>query len=169
MERESIGVNIYDFDFLSIGISREEIEEGDISGPLSVLKQLLNKEAAVKFFERVDIAVQGYDDDQRELFEIPAVREFINKLDAEFPFWFYFLTKRGHGLQFILWCILPPLLTPAARRTISPKHLEDYLMKRGLPAMNQICALAGCSEQEIERLTNRVMTYIVKGPDRTEP
>jgi hypothetical protein len=35
--------------------------------------------------------------------------------------------------------------------------------------MNHISVAAGCSESEIERMTNRVMEYITTGVDKSEP
>ena len=53
-------------DFCSIVISRRDIQQGDISSTLSSLKQLLNPEAAIRYCEKVDIGVHGYDDDPPE-------------------------------------------------------------------------------------------------------
>jgi len=153
-------------DFLSIVISRDDIEAGDISSTVAVLATLLNPEAALKYFEKVDIGVSGFDDYAGEINELPEVRNFISKLDAEFPYWCYFLSKRTLGLGFIFSCFCPPILPPKARERVWPERIGGYLTKRGFPAMNQICAAAGCSEAEIERLTNRVMKYITDGPDR---
>lgn len=152
-------------DFLSVVISRQQVEAGDISEPLSVLRKLLNKNDAIQLCERVDIGVYGYDDDPRELYEIPEVREFVSKLDSEFPYWLYFLTKRGLGLMFILSCFCPPFLTPEAKERIWNERITDYLMKRGFPAMNHVCEFVGCSEAEIERLSDRVTEYILNGRD----
>lgn len=155
-------------DFCSIVISRRDIQQGDISSTLSSLKQLLNPEAAIRYCEKVDIGVHGYDDDPRELNEMPEVRDFINRLDAEFPYWCYYLSKRALGLGFIFSCFCPPFLTPQARERVWLERIAGYLTKRGFPAMNHICAAAGCSEAEIERMTNRVMKYVTDGPDRSE-
>lgn len=156
-------------DFLIIVISRKEIEAGDIGSTASVLAKLLNPEAALKYCERVDIGVHGYDDDPRELNEFPEVRDFINKLDDKFPYWCYFLSKRAGGLGFIFSCFCPPYLTPDSREEIWLESIVEYLMRRGFPAMNHLCVAAGCSESEIERMTNRVMEYIATGVDRSEP
>lgn len=156
-------------DFLIIVISRKEIEAGDIGSTASVLAKLLNPEAALKYCERVDIGVHGYDDDPRELNEFPEVRDFINKLDDKFPYWCYFLSKRAGGLGFIFSCFCPPYLTPESREEIWLESIVEYLMRRGFPAMNHLCVAAGCSESEIERMTNRVMEYIATGVDRSEP
>jgi hypothetical protein len=156
-------------DFLSIVISREDIEAGDISSTVSLLATLLSPEAALKYCEKADIGVYGYDDYAGELNELPEVRNFVYKLDAEFPYWCYFLSKRALGLGFIFSCFCPPYLNPKSRDQIWLERVGDYIMRRGFPAMNQICAAAGCSEAEIERMTNRVMKYITDGPDRSEP
>lgn len=150
-------------DSLTVVISRQQVEAGDISEPLSVLRELLNRDAAIQFCERVDIGVGGYDEDPRELYEIPEVREFMSKLDAEFPYWLYFLTKRGSGLMFVLSCFCPPFLAPEAQRRIWNERIGAYLMKRGFPALNHICECAGCSEAEIRRLSDGVAEYFVNG------
>jgi len=157
-----------DVDFLWLVISRQEIESGDISGPLATLRNLLDPENAIRFCERVDVAFDGYNDDSRELYEIPEVRDYVCKLDDAFPFWLYFLSKRHGGLMSIILCFLPPFLTPEAQTRIHPLRMGEYLLKRGLPAMNHVASLAGCSEAEIERLTNRAMKYLQEGRDCTE-
>ena len=82
---------------------------------------------ARSFFEQLDIAFHGYDNDQRELFEIPEVRDFVNWLDDQFPFWLFFLTKKGLGLQCIMLCLMPPHLTDEARKTVLPRRLDELL------------------------------------------
>lgn len=119
--------------------------------------------AAREHFEKVDIAFYGYDDDTRELFEIPEVRNFVFKLDEAFPYWFYFLSKNALGLHAILLCFLPPYLTAEAKARIFPERLQPLLLERWFPAMNYVCELVEMPEEEIERLTNRVMSYIAKG------
>lgn len=155
-------------DFVTIVISRRDIETGDIQSTASSLAKFLNPDAALRYCEKVEVGVHGYDDDARELNEIPEVREFVYRLDAEFPYWCYFLSKRGTGLMFVLSCFCPPYLTAEARDRIWRERIGDYLTKRGFPAMNHLCAAVGCSEDEIERMTNRVTDYIVIGVDRRE-
>jgi hypothetical protein len=151
-------------DFLTIVISKEDVEAGDISTSLVVLRRLLESpKTARQFAERVDIAFHGYDDVALELFEMPAVRSFVNKLDEEFPYWLFFLSKHHPGLQCVLLCILPPSLTATARAKIFPALIGDLLTRRWLPAMNHISGYAGCSEQEVKALTDRVEAYITHG------
>src|SRR5215212_1226054 len=145
-------------------VTRQEVESQAITRPLGILEALLaSPETARNHFEKIGIAFHGYDDDTRELFEIPEVRNFIFKLDEAFPYWFYFLSKNDPGLQAIILCFMPPYLTEEAKAQIFPERLQALLLERWFPAMNHICELVNMSEEEIERLTNRVMSYIAKG------
>jgi hypothetical protein len=40
------------------------------------------------------------------------VREYASTLDDQFPYWLFFLTKQGLGLQRITYCFIPPHLSP---------------------------------------------------------
>jgi nucleoside-diphosphate-sugar epimerase len=114
--------------------------------------------------ELIDLAVHGYDDDPRGLSEIPEVRRYIQGLDADFPYWLYFLSKRRSSLMAILSCMVPVSRTPDGRLIPDHEGLGLHLMQRGFPAMNQVCSFVNCSEQEIERMTNRVLSYLQHGP-----
>ena len=151
-------------DHIVVLVSRAEIEAIDILPALGTLRRLTEApETAREFFERVDIAFHGYDDDTRELSEIIEVRNFVFRLDDQFPFWLFFLSKHYLGLQCLLWCLLLPSLTEEGRSEIFPERIDRLLTNRWFPAMNQICHYARFSEQQIEALTDRVLTYITKG------
>ena len=148
-----------------IVVARDEVEGRVAPTSVESLKSCLSTpERARSFFERLDIAFHGYDDDTRELFEIPEVRNFVSRLDDQFPFWLFFLTKEGLGLQCIMLCLMTPYLTDEAKRTVLPERLNELLSKRWFPAMNQICMVAGFSERQIEDLSDAVGSYFVNGP-----
>jgi hypothetical protein len=52
---------------------------------------LLDKDAARGLIGRLNFSVEGYNDDPRELFEIPEVRKYFAKLNQESSGFFYFL------------------------------------------------------------------------------
>ena len=152
------------FDPLVVVVSRAEVGALDTSAALAVLKMLTESpDTAREFVERVDISFHGYDHTSQELFEIPEVRNFVYQLDEQFPFWLFFLSKRHLGLQCILWCLLPPFLTDEGRARIFPDRINQLLMKRWFPAMNNICEYVGFSERQIEQLTERALAYITTG------
>ena len=148
-----------------IVISREEIQRADTSSVLEALRPLLKSPAtARRYFEHIEIAFDGYNNNAEELFEMQEVREFVYLLDEEFPFWLFFLDKSGLGLQCISLCFLPPYLTDEARAEIFPARLDELLTSRWFPAMNQICEWVGMSEEDIENLSGRSVEYLLKGP-----
>jgi hypothetical protein len=109
-----------------IVISREDVEAGDNEPTLRLLKQVVaSPEVARSYQERLDIAFHGYDHDSRELWEIEEVRNYVFKLDDEFPFWLFFLTKRFHDLYALLLCFLPPYLTEKAKTEIFPARINE--------------------------------------------
>ncbi len=157
-----------DGDPVVVVVSREEVEARDISSVIGTLKSCLaSPERALSLFEKLDIAFNGYDHDAREIFEIPEIREFVSLLDSEFPYWLFFLTKSGTGLQAIMLCFMPPYLTEQARSTVLPQRLDQLLSNRWFPAMNHICEVVEFSEDQIEMLTNNVADYFINGPRAT--
>ncbi len=150
-------------DHLSIVISRDEIEKEDFSGPLKVLNQLTANITNIKYFrEKVDVSFDGYNNTRDELWEIPDVRNYIIQLDSKFPFWLYFLSRNGGGLYVIIKCFLLPFLTPAADKKVNGEKLQNYLEERGFLAMNHLCDVAGVSEEENVKMTNRFLNYFFK-------
>ncbi len=94
-----------------------------------------------------------------ELWEITEVRDFVNDLDEVFPYWLYFLSKKGFGLYVILKCFLLPHIKPEAQNQINGPRLQEYLLDRGFKAMNYICELTGISEDENAQMTSRFVAY----------
>jgi hypothetical protein len=159
-----------EFEPVIVTISRDEVNAQDVSAAFAVLKSFTETpEMTRRMFERVDVAFHGYDDDSRELFEIPEVRDFVYALDEKFPFWLFFLNKKYTGLQALSLCFLPPYLTPRAKQEEYPKRMDQLLQNRWFPAMNQICEYAGFTEDQIEDLTERVFVYLTEGPTAFSP
>src|SRR5690606_109528 len=118
-------------DFVNIIVSKDEVLSGNTSGVLNALRSLIaSPEAAMRWREKVDFAIEGYNNLQDELFEIPEVRQFVVSIDKEFPFWLFFLSKNTLGLRCIAHCFLPPFLPPEARAQIFHERLDDLLSNR---------------------------------------
>lgn len=148
-------------------VSRQEVESGDTSGPLSTLKHLISSQQMVREFRtRVDIAFDGYNDTSHELFEMPEVRNYVYALDEQFPYWLYFLSRNYAGLQCLTLCHLLPYLTPEAQAERHPRQLADLIERRWGPALNHICAAAGFPDSEADALLESALIYFKSGPIR---
>lgn len=150
---------------LLIVISRNEVLRQDISGPLTTLKHLIaNRENIRANMLNVDVSFSGYGNTSEELFEIPEVRNYVYALDAQFPFWLYFLSRHFLGLQCLAYCHLQPYLTPGVRAKSHPKELVELVERRWGPALFQICSAAGHTEAETDDLLESATQYFVSGP-----
>ncbi len=160
-------MSLHDFDFLTVVISRDEVEQHDTSGPIGVLKKMLQSPERIRTFRtRVNISFFGYDQDNRELFEIPDVRDYVTRLYSDFPYWLYFLARECTGLQCLTLCMLPPFLTEDARAKTYPQRIADLLERRWIPALNHLCAAIGETDDEADQLLNSAITYFIEGPRR---
>lgn len=149
--------------YLNIAISHVDVQFGLTENPLSMLNSLIESpETALKMKENLGISFSGYDKDTREAFEIEELREFIAKLDDEFPYWLFFLSKFDTGLQAIFLSMMP-LVRPESRQIVFPEPMSTLLNVRWLPALNQICEYTGIPN-EIDSLTERSISYLTDGP-----
>ena len=62
-----------------------------------------------EMYGRVKFCVSGYDNDRRELFEVPEVRKFLRKLVTEWPYFFYADFLDGGFLADLIKCLVPSL------------------------------------------------------------
>jgi hypothetical protein len=89
-------------DYLNVAIGADDIRKSDTRSAIGTLNQLLDSRSRVlQFQQRVSLFFEGYDADTRELYEIPEVRAYIAALDADFPFWFWFLDPKGASLLIV--------------------------------------------------------------------
>lgn len=142
-------------------VTKGEVVNQDISSILSSLNNLLTSpEKALSYCENIDISFDGYNNTHEELFEIPEVRNFVYKLDEEFPYWLYFCSKELHGLRTLLYCFLPPHLTDEAKAKYWREKSLEVLTRRWFPAMNSICNFVKADETENIRLTEATYKYL---------
>ena len=91
-------------DYIVLQISQEAIHNCDTSEYVTLLHgatgSLQSFEAA---FQRYVFLISGYDDDPRELYQIPEVVSFIKDLNSKLPFWLYFVNTSDK--RFFSWMI----------------------------------------------------------------
>lgn len=93
-------------DSIHLVASRSDVEAGNTGEILRSLKDINSSmENALRFRGAVDIAVHGYNDDDRELYEIPEVRRYYELLTDQFPYFFFFLNLSLPTLKIIAFCL----------------------------------------------------------------
>ncbi len=136
-------------------ITRQQIQDADIESSLGFLRSLVpteHPEHAWAYKGRLSLVISGYDSDPRELFEIPEVCHYLRSLDAEWPFWLFFLNQADESIKMLAMCLASTLeVTPGAAH-IDPEGLTHFL-ERGFAAVNYLFDSYGFPESENEVLS----------------
>lgn len=124
---------------IHIGVTREELEAADADSALAVLNLLGTAKRLPKARARVGLIFSGYDDDPRELPEVPEVRGFIAALDEAIPWLAYLLNEASHPL------VMLSTVSPLSKRSgllVGPKQECDlFIIERATRIIGAFNAL----------------------------
>lgn len=110
--------------------SRRQVEACDVDEPLPFLRSLTtDRHTALEFCGRLSLVVDGYNDDPRELFEIPEVRAYINRLDQAWPRWFFFLSQADESIKLLESCLCDTIEVVPGVTSVDMEHLERSLAR----------------------------------------
>lgn len=146
-------------DYLNIVIDREDVEVLNVKKYVDMLSTLYpDRTLTKKFCERVALFITGYDNDSRELWQIPEVKRFTKELDKGFHYWFYFLDKNNGTLLWITLALYGIGKSSKDKYKIDNAGFSDFL-HRQFVYLNEVCMFSNGTEEEIEEITNRVCKY----------
>ena len=84
--------------------NKNQIEAGDIGIFLEIVESLgilepeqAHADTVRKLQSKVGFFIDGYNDDPRELYQIPEVRHFIQQIQARWPYGLYFFGNHLPG------------------------------------------------------------------------
>ena len=84
------------------------IATGDISEVVSTLKSLSgDRSSAMSAEGTVTLVFEGYDDDPREVYSIPEVRDWFAKLFKAWPYWSFFASRTDETIPLVLALLMP--------------------------------------------------------------
>lgn len=137
-------------DHLVLYASRAEVEAADIDRALIALDKLLNPEVAQRLKGRLIFGIRGYEDDPRDLYEIPEIRAWMQALDQVFPYWFYFMDVGSRStLSFVAFSLCEWEKVPSGK-LIPPDELQQFLIFH-LGTMSFLSKRLGESSSENDR------------------
>ena len=91
-------------DHIVLQISQENIKDCNTSEYVTLLHGATGTIQSFEVaFQRYVFLISGYDDDPRELYQIPEVVSFIKDLNSKLPFWLYFVNTSDK--KFFSWMI----------------------------------------------------------------
>ena len=91
-------------DYIVLQIAQEAIQNCDTSEYVTLLHGITGSlQSFESAFQKYVLLISGYDDDPRELYQIPEVVSFIKDLNSKLPFWLYFVNTADK--RFFSWMI----------------------------------------------------------------
>jgi hypothetical protein len=131
---------------------------------LAALDPLLADSQTVRRYQgRLHLFVGGYDDDPRELWEIPEVRQYLGALDSRFPFWVWFLDPTDPSLLLVVACCCELAAYGSHGDTVSavvlPTRLSDFLVTH-LRALEPLASRFGIPLDDMGRAADAILTRL---------
>ncbi|EFA69931.1 hypothetical protein CEP10_10635 [Cylindrospermopsis raciborskii S07] len=117
---------------ISIQVSRDSINNLDLSPALKVIESILQKESIISQEQqlRFDIDYPRQDDDPREISEIPEIRLWFVRLDAQYPWLPFLLDWKSGELGRYTAMLVPHEFHKKEGIQYNPESLEIFLMHK---------------------------------------
>jgi len=110
---------------------------------------------------RVQIEILGCDGDSRELFDIPDVRAWFQKLIEEMPEIFFWIDISSYMFLFLGLMLFTPLRHKGLVG-LSPEDVQAYLVKM-FPGLNAFCAKYDLSPEPTNQLVKNALIELNEG------
>ena len=141
-------------------ISRREVEAADLASVVSRLKIFLaTREDAWRYRGQMTLVVDGYNNDPRELVDIPEVRALLRRLEAEWPYWAYFFNQVDDSIKLLLSCVAGCRFLGRGAVEMDADLVAGALA-RGFGGMNIVFDRFGFPEDELEKMSNGLVEVL---------
>lgn len=138
-------------------IPREAVLAGDTEQTLIGLSVFVrSKSLAPQVQGHLRLAFEGFDDDHREVWEIPEVRLFMERIDAVFPYWFFLADLSSPTLQLIASCLCRVTEVAPGFTLFDSNDLAQF-MARQFDGMNQLWAEHKLSDERNEVVSDAIL------------
>jgi hypothetical protein len=149
-------------DWVGVVVSPQETLSLDIKPALKVLESVLYDGETVRMFQgRVNIAFDGYDNDSRELYEVPEVRQYLAALDSKFPYWFYFLSTANDTLKLIAFCFCRTRKIKTGLAFPEPHDFQGFMIVH-FDALNRLFSCFQLDESINQEISGSIADYFYK-------
>ena len=127
-------------------VSRTAVERDDLASVLGRLKLLsATREDAWLYRGQLSIVFEGYEDDPRELVDLPEVRRFVVRLNAAWPYWAFFMDQLDSTISLWLACLCGKAFPGSGQVELDIELLREML-RSGFDGMNALFDRHGFSE-----------------------
>ena len=146
-------------------ISRRQVEQHDLASLLKALKVFTaTREDAWRYRGQMSLSVDGYNDDPRDLVDIPEVRSLLKGLTTQWPYWGFFFNQVDDSIRLLGSCFCGVEFLGRGAVVIDPKLLPDF-MNLAFAGMNELFDKHGFPESELEAMSMGLVEVIMQSSD----
>jgi hypothetical protein len=154
-----------DASLLVLSISRREVERGQIGDVVDRLLQLTDSlERLKRYKDKLLLSFDGYDQDERELYEIPEVVRFFEKVNEHWPYWVHFCWKTPSAALTPMLLLLCPLVERRNGQRLGVRLRDPYDLSRVLLQMfeglNTLYGVYGLGPDENSAMSERWLEVV---------
>jgi len=143
-------------------ISRRQVEAADLASVIQGLRRFTaTREDAWLYRCQMSLVVTGYDDDPREIVDIPEARLFLKHLARDWPYWAFLFNHVDASLVLLLSCAAGKRFPGRGAVEIDIDALKKVLL-HGFAGTNELFDRFGFDEKENEVIT-RGLIEVVQG------
>jgi hypothetical protein len=141
-------------------ISKRQVEQQDMASVLDSLKVFTaSREDAWLYRGQMSLVVDGYNNDPREIVDIPEVRHFLKRLASEWPYWGFFLNQVDDSIKILGSCFCGVEFPGRGATVIDPALLPAF-MNQAFAGMNALFDKHGFPEPELEAMSMGLVELI---------
>lgn len=153
------GFDLQEFNFTVIVVDRKSVVYGNVNHPLKVLRDLEKSDLDLK--GKIIITFEGFDDDPRDLFEVPEVRRWVSRLVKRKPHLFYFLSADTYTMLFILACLFEYEVVPSEEQVKMIKiNSEPRQLATILNAVATFMLQRNESKEDIAKMVQKILSQL---------
>lgn len=131
-------------------ISRAAVENCDVESVYksSIRFLMASREDVVLYRQQLCIVFEGWDDDSRELIDVPIVRAFITALAARWPQWAFFFNQIDASIPMLISSLAGCEFPGDGVVSIDLTRMKSVL-EGAINGMNSVYEKHGLSEKEL--------------------
>ena len=157
-------------DYIVLQIHQEAIQNCNTSEYVDLLHGITDSlQSFESAFQRYVFLISGYDDDPRELYQIPEVVSFIKDLNSKLPFWLYFVnTSDKKFFSWMIACLCQAMSLDQDDETIyadfdadAYNDLIEYQFSNTLKLMTGLGMGESIQEKVLKELSTNLASLIV--------
>lgn len=132
-------------------ISREAVDACDVERVFksSIRYLMASREDVILYRQQTSVVFEGWDEDPRELVDVPEVRAFVNAMTVRWPEWAFFFNQVDPSIGLWTSCMAGSSF-PGGGAVEIDVHLLKEVIERALVGMNALYDLHDLSERELE-------------------